>query len=129
MGWGDDPETDVVVPDLADVEDGQRFVDGAGDVTVDTPVVVLDAARVRAGQHRSNGTSSQWSRTAAVPTTTPSASRSTSSLLLKRSARGMTARGGGGREQDTVTHSESMTASLRHHPTATRGIQPVDGIG
>jgi acetyltransferase len=47
--WGDDPETDVIVAYLEDIEDGQRFIDVARDVTIETPVVVLKSGRTEAG--------------------------------------------------------------------------------
>jgi acetyltransferase len=47
--WGDDEETDVIVGYLESVEDGRRFVDVAGEVTRETPVVVVKSGRTEAG--------------------------------------------------------------------------------
>jgi acetyltransferase len=47
--WGDDPETDVVLAYLEDIDDGRRFVETARDVTSETPVVVLKSGRTAAG--------------------------------------------------------------------------------
>jgi len=45
----DDPETEVIVAYLEDVEDGRRFVETAREVTRDTPVVVLKSGRTTVG--------------------------------------------------------------------------------
>ena len=47
--WGDDPETDVVLGYLEDVDDGRAFMDAAREVGRDTPVVVVKSGRTDAG--------------------------------------------------------------------------------
>ncbi|AZH25510.1 acetate--CoA ligase family protein [Haloplanus aerogenes] len=47
--WGDDEGTDVIVGYLESIEDGRRFVDVAGEVTRETPVVVVKSGRTEAG--------------------------------------------------------------------------------
>jgi len=47
--WGDDEGTDVIVGYLESIEDGRRFVEVAGEVTRETPVVVVKAGRTEAG--------------------------------------------------------------------------------
>ena len=47
--WGDDPETDVVLGYLEDVDDGQKFMQTARDVGQDTPIVVVKSGRTDAG--------------------------------------------------------------------------------
>jgi len=47
--WGDDEGTDVIVGYLESIEDGRRFVEVAGEVTHDTPVVVVKSGRTEAG--------------------------------------------------------------------------------
>ncbi|MEZ3116223.1 acetate--CoA ligase family protein [Halobaculum sp. MBLA0147] len=48
-GWGDDDGTDVIVGYLESVDDGERFVETAREVTADTPVVVIKSGRTDAG--------------------------------------------------------------------------------
>jgi len=47
--WGEDEGTDVIVGYLESVEDGRRFVEVAGEVTPETPVVVVKSGRTEAG--------------------------------------------------------------------------------
>ena len=47
--WGEDPDTDVVLGYLEDIENGQRFVEVAREVTRETPVVVVKSGRTEAG--------------------------------------------------------------------------------
>ena len=47
--WGDDPETDVILAYLEDIDDGQRFVETAREVTKHTPIVVIKSGRTEAG--------------------------------------------------------------------------------
>ncbi len=47
--WADDPDTEVVVAYLEDIEDGREFVDVAREATQDTPVVVLKSGRTTVG--------------------------------------------------------------------------------
>ncbi len=47
--WGADPDTDVILGYLEDVADGRAFLDAAGEVTRETPVVLLKSGRTDAG--------------------------------------------------------------------------------
>ncbi|SEQ33264.1 acetate--CoA ligase family protein [Natrinema salaciae] len=47
--WGDDPETDVIIGYLEDIDDGQGFVEAAREVTEDTPIVLVKSGRTDAG--------------------------------------------------------------------------------
>jgi acetyltransferase len=47
--WGDDPDTDVVLGYLEDIDDGTAFMQTARQVTTDTPVVVVKSGRTDAG--------------------------------------------------------------------------------
>ncbi|MFC4437486.1 MULTISPECIES: acetate--CoA ligase family protein [Natrialbaceae] len=47
--WGDDPETDVIIGYLEDIDDGQGFVQTAREVTDDTPIVLVKSGRTDAG--------------------------------------------------------------------------------
>ncbi len=47
--WGNDPDTDVILAYLEDVEDGRQFIETAREVTSDTPVVVIKSGRTEAG--------------------------------------------------------------------------------
>ncbi len=47
--WGEDPETDVILGYLEDVVDGRAFVEVAGEVTRETPVVVVKSGQTEAG--------------------------------------------------------------------------------
>ena len=47
--WGDDPETDVILGYLEDVNDGQAFMDAARQVTRETPIVVVKSGRTEEG--------------------------------------------------------------------------------
>ena len=49
--WGTDPETDVVLGYLEGIEDGERFVRVASEVTRETPVVLVKSGRTEAGAH------------------------------------------------------------------------------
>jgi acetyl coenzyme A synthetase (ADP forming)-like protein len=47
--WGGDPDTDVILAYLEDIDDGRAFVETAREVTAHTPVVVLKSGRTEAG--------------------------------------------------------------------------------
>ncbi|EMA46828.1 acetate--CoA ligase alpha subunit [Halobiforma nitratireducens] len=47
--WGDDPDTDVVIGYLEDIDQGHEFVETARDVTEDTPIVLVKSGRTDAG--------------------------------------------------------------------------------
>ncbi|AXG09769.1 acetate--CoA ligase family protein [Haloplanus rubicundus] len=47
--WSDDPDTDVILAYLEDIGDGQRFIETARDVTMETPIVVIKSGRTEAG--------------------------------------------------------------------------------
>jgi len=47
--WGDDPDTDVILGYLEDVADGRAFLEAAGEVTRETPVVLVKSGRTDAG--------------------------------------------------------------------------------
>ncbi|WP_226006375.1 acetate--CoA ligase family protein [Natrinema salinisoli] len=47
--WGDDPDTDVIIGYLEDIDDGQGFIEAAREVTDDTPIVLVKSGRTDAG--------------------------------------------------------------------------------
>ncbi|RQH03156.1 acetate--CoA ligase family protein [Natrarchaeobius oligotrophus] len=47
--WGDDPDTDVVIGYLEDIENGDEFVEVAREVTEETPIVLVKSGRTDAG--------------------------------------------------------------------------------
>ncbi|WP_018258619.1 acetate--CoA ligase alpha subunit [Halomicrobium katesii] len=47
--WGTDPDTDVILGYLEDIEDGAGFVQTAREVTQDTPIVLVKSGRTDAG--------------------------------------------------------------------------------
>ncbi|MEF8867193.1 MAG: acetate--CoA ligase family protein [Haloarculaceae archaeon] len=47
--WGADPETDVVLAYLEDIDEGRAFIETAREVTSHTPVVVIKSGRTAAG--------------------------------------------------------------------------------
>ena len=47
--WGDDPNTDVILGYLEDIENGRAFIESARKVTQDTPIVVVKSGRTEAG--------------------------------------------------------------------------------
>ncbi|MFB6128591.1 MAG: acetate--CoA ligase family protein [Halorhabdus sp.] len=47
--WGDDPDTDVILGYLEDIENGREFIDTAREVTTDTPIVAVKSGRTEAG--------------------------------------------------------------------------------
>ncbi|GGK65813.1 acetyl-CoA synthetase [Haloarcula sebkhae] len=47
--WGDDPDTDVILGYLEDINDGSSFVQTAREVTQDTPIVLVKSGRTDAG--------------------------------------------------------------------------------
>jgi len=47
--WGSDPDTDVILGYLEDIEDGAGFVQTAREVTQDTPIVLVKSGRTDAG--------------------------------------------------------------------------------
>ena len=47
--WGEDPETDVVLGYLEDIDNGRAFMETAREVGKDTPIVVVKSGRTDAG--------------------------------------------------------------------------------
>ena len=47
--WGEDPETDVILGYLEDIDDGGEFIRTSREVTQDTPIVVVKSGRTDAG--------------------------------------------------------------------------------
>ncbi|MDG5759489.1 acetate--CoA ligase family protein [Natronococcus sp. A-GB1] len=47
--WGQDPDTDVIIGYLEDIDDGQGFVRAVREVTDDTPIVLVKSGRTDAG--------------------------------------------------------------------------------
>jgi acetyltransferase len=47
--WGDDPDTDVILAYLEDVDDGRAFIETAREVTAHTPIVAIKSGRTAAG--------------------------------------------------------------------------------
>ncbi|WP_435185161.1 acetate--CoA ligase family protein [Halobellus sp. EA9] len=47
--WGTDPDTDVIIGYLEGIDDGQRFIRSAREVTQDTPIVLVKSGRTDAG--------------------------------------------------------------------------------
>ncbi len=47
--WGEDPETDVVLGYLEDIDDGRAFMETAREVGRETPIVVVKSGRTEAG--------------------------------------------------------------------------------
>jgi acetyltransferase len=47
--WGEDPDTDVILAYLEDIDDGEAFIETAREVTRDTPLVVIKSGRTEAG--------------------------------------------------------------------------------
>jgi len=47
--WGEDPDTDVILGYLEDIDDGSSFVQTAREVTQDTPIVLVKSGRTDAG--------------------------------------------------------------------------------
>jgi acetyltransferase len=47
--WGEDPDTDVILGYLEDIDDGREFIDTAREVTEDTPIVTVKSGRTDAG--------------------------------------------------------------------------------
>ena len=47
--WGRDPDTDVILAYLEDIDDGRAFVESAREVTAHTPIVVIKSGRTEAG--------------------------------------------------------------------------------
>ncbi|MBV0903093.1 acetate--CoA ligase alpha subunit [Haloarcula salina] len=47
--WGEDPETDVILGYLEDINDGTKFVETAREVTRETPIVLVKSGRTDAG--------------------------------------------------------------------------------
>ncbi|GGN89034.1 MULTISPECIES: acetate--CoA ligase alpha subunit [Haloarcula] len=47
--WGDDAETDVILGYLEDIDDGEKFIQTAREVTQDTPIVLVKSGRTDAG--------------------------------------------------------------------------------
>ncbi|MBV0922968.1 acetate--CoA ligase family protein [Halomicroarcula limicola] len=47
--WGDDPETEVILGYLEDINDGEAFVQTAREVTQETPIVLVKSGRTDAG--------------------------------------------------------------------------------
>ncbi len=49
--WGDDPETDVIIGYLEDIDAGEEFVRAARAVSDETPIVLVKSGRTDAGAH------------------------------------------------------------------------------
>ncbi len=47
--WGHDPDTDVIIGYLEDIDDGQTFIQTAREVTDETPIVLVKSGRTDAG--------------------------------------------------------------------------------
>lgn len=47
--WGDDPETDVILAYIEDIEDGREFIETCRNVTGSTPIVAIKSGRTSAG--------------------------------------------------------------------------------
>ncbi len=47
--WGADPDTDVIIGYLESIDDGERFLETAREVTRETPIVLVKAGRTDAG--------------------------------------------------------------------------------
>lgn len=47
--WGEDPDTDVILAYLEDINEGRRFVETAREVTTHTPIVVIKSGRTETG--------------------------------------------------------------------------------
>ncbi len=47
--WGDDPDTDVILGYLEDIDDGEEFIRTARKVTQETPIVLVKSGRTDAG--------------------------------------------------------------------------------
>ncbi|MFB6165361.1 MAG: acetate--CoA ligase alpha subunit, partial [Haloarculaceae archaeon] len=47
--WGEDPDTDVILGYLEGIEDGERFIETAREVTRETPIVLVKSGRTEAG--------------------------------------------------------------------------------
>jgi acetyltransferase len=47
--WGDDPDTDVILGYLEDLNDGGAFIRTAREVTAETPIVMVKSGRTEAG--------------------------------------------------------------------------------
>ncbi|MBX0285369.1 acetate--CoA ligase family protein [Halomicroarcula sp. F28] len=47
--WGEDPDTDVILGYLEDIDDGEEFIRTAREVTQDTPIVLVKSGRTDAG--------------------------------------------------------------------------------
>ncbi|SFS55925.1 acetate--CoA ligase family protein [Halostagnicola kamekurae] len=49
--WGEDPETEVIIGYLEDIDEGAEFIRASRDVTDDTPIVLVKSGRTDAGAH------------------------------------------------------------------------------
>ncbi|MDJ1433464.1 acetate--CoA ligase [Halostagnicola sp. A-GB9-2] len=49
--WGDDPDTDVIIGYLEDIDAGEEFVRAARAVSDETPIVLVKSGRTDAGAH------------------------------------------------------------------------------
>jgi acetyltransferase len=47
--WGRDPDTDVILAYLEDIDDGRAFIETAREVTAHTPIIVIKSGRTKAG--------------------------------------------------------------------------------
>lgn len=47
--WGRDPDTDVILAYIEDINDGRAFIETAREVTAHTPIVVIKSGRTKAG--------------------------------------------------------------------------------
>lgn len=64
--WSDDPETNVVLAYLEDIERGREFIDVGRDVTQDTPLVVLQSGQSQAGTEAASSHTGALSGSAAI---------------------------------------------------------------
>lgn len=64
--WGDDPETDVILAYLEDIERGRTFIDVGRSVTRDTPLVVLRSGQSQAGTEAASSHTGALSGNAAI---------------------------------------------------------------
>lgn len=47
--WGRNPDTDVILAYIEDIDDGRAFIETAREVTAHTPIVVIKSGRTKAG--------------------------------------------------------------------------------
>lgn len=64
--WSDDPETNVILAYLEDIERGREFIDVGRDVTQDTPLVVVQSGQSQAGTEAASSHTGALSGSAAI---------------------------------------------------------------